>query len=248
MTKGTYDTNIVKKTIGSRLQKARQGKEYSRQVVVDLLNAHTNAPSFKARKILQVETYKKWETAENSIQIEWIPAICEVLDCDVGYLFGEYEERHRTSADISAETGLTESAIQKLHNMRCKNQIDWLTDILNSIVEHEDFDALLVYALDYALSGDSTATVTQRGYPLKVECKDIYRMKILDVLGKILSSASERFEGRADYRHWYGFYYSLYVDLENRGFHYSLDDMRTMMEEFGLEFDPLLFEGGRENG
>lgn len=121
MISGINDTKSVKKTIGARLQQAREGKNASRKDVVDLLNAHPQAPSFKATKLLQEGTYKKWEYGENPVQLEWIPALCEVLDCDIGYLFGEYEERHRTSADIAAETGLTECAIQKLQSIKLRN-------------------------------------------------------------------------------------------------------------------------------
>lgn len=125
MTGSIDDTNIVKRTIGERLQKARKemGENFSRQTVVDLLNAHPKAPSFKARALLQEGTYKKWETAENAIQLEWIPAICDVLDCDVGYLFGEYEEKKRESSDISAITGLSEKAIRNLSKLKNISQI-----------------------------------------------------------------------------------------------------------------------------
>ena len=111
MTKSIEDTNEVKKMIGSRLRKAREkkGETFSRKVIVDLLNAHPKAPSFKARKVLQEGTYKKWETAENAIQLEWIPAICAVLDCDVGYLFGSYPENRREVSDVHAVTGLEAS-------------------------------------------------------------------------------------------------------------------------------------------
>lgn len=101
--------------IGSRLREAREkrGAAFSRKVIVDLLNAHPKAPSFKARKVLQEGTYKKWETAENAIQLEWIPAICDVLDCDIGYLFGEYEERRRETSDVCKVTGLSEAVIER---------------------------------------------------------------------------------------------------------------------------------------
>ncbi|MDE7170522.1 MAG: hypothetical protein K2O11_01430 [Oscillospiraceae bacterium] len=73
-------------------------------------------------------------------------------------------------------------------------------------------------------------------------------MKILEVLERILSSASERFEGRTDNRGSYDLFLGLYNTPDKNGAYHPLDEIRTMMERHGLEFDPLLFEGGRENG
>lgn len=116
MTSDINDTDIVKKTIGSRLQKAREKKDISRKAVVDLLNINPKAPSFKATKLLQEGTYKKWEYGENPVQLEWIPALCEVLSCDVGYLFGEYEEIRRELSDAHKTTGLSEDSIKILED------------------------------------------------------------------------------------------------------------------------------------
>lgn len=163
MTTGIKNTSTVKKTIGSRLQKARQEKSFSRQAVVDLLNAHTKAPSFEARKLLQIETYKKWETAENSIQIEWIPAICDVLGCDIGYLFGEYAEKKREFSDVCETTGLSEKAVKQLyllyHHPHCESGLGVMAkgytighvDILSKILESkgmlEFFNSLGFYLI-----------------------------------------------------------------------------------------------------
>lgn len=40
--------------------------------------------------------------------------LCAALDCDMGYLFGEYETARRENADIYAETGLSEMAVVNL--------------------------------------------------------------------------------------------------------------------------------------
>lgn len=113
MTRGIHDTREMKKIIGYRLKAAR-GKEISRQKLVNILNSRDDRPVIGDEKAtLSLETLKKWEYGENPINIEWLPIICEVLSCDIGYLFGEYEEKQRETSDACKVTGLSESVIER---------------------------------------------------------------------------------------------------------------------------------------
>jgi len=94
------------------------------------------------------------------------------------------------------------------------------------------------------MAGNSTAEVVGNGYPVRIDCKDIYRMKILEVLEKILNFASAEFGGREDVRHLYSFYASAYKKPDKNGVMHSIEEIRREMEATGLEFDPMLFEGG----
>ena len=60
MTNGINDTNTMKKIVGQRLTKVRKARGLTRQGAVDALNESDRAPSFKCRKLLGIETYKKW--------------------------------------------------------------------------------------------------------------------------------------------------------------------------------------------
>lgn len=112
MTSGNNDTKYIKGVIGSRLQAAR-GK-LSRQTLTDILNSREDRPVIGDEKAtLSLETLKKWEYGANPINIEWLPVICDVLDCDIGYLFGEYEEKHRETSDACKVTGLSEAVIER---------------------------------------------------------------------------------------------------------------------------------------
>lgn len=106
----------VKSIMGQRIQQAR-GK-LSRAKFSDKLNACANRP-IDSKKLdeMNVERLKQWEYGNNPVALEWIPAICEVLDCDVGYLFGEYEEMKRTFSDVCTVTGLSEESIIQLDRM-----------------------------------------------------------------------------------------------------------------------------------
>ena len=58
----------------------------------------------------------KWENGVNLPPLDTLLTLCNSLKCDIGYLFGEHEERRRVAADICAETGLTEEAVERLQN------------------------------------------------------------------------------------------------------------------------------------
>lgn len=116
MTKGINDTKSTKAMVGSRIQAAR-GK-MSRQQLVDILNNREDRPVIKDKKdTISLETLKQWEYGNNPVNLEWLPVICNVLSCDVGYLFGEYEEKQREISDVCAFTGLSEKAAKLLYQL-----------------------------------------------------------------------------------------------------------------------------------
>ena len=115
MTTGINDTYTVKKLIGTRIKQARENLKYSRQQFADILNSQENLPIVK-NKIDSVspDRLKKWESGENPIALEWVPIICNVLNCDAGFIFGEYEEHNHKCADICKATGLSEKVVSDL--------------------------------------------------------------------------------------------------------------------------------------
>lgn len=111
----TNNTQTVKEIVGRRLIEARNRKGMTRQVLADELGSNRKAPASKVG--VSYDQLKQWERGINSIPLEWIPAICDVLGCDVGYLFGEYEELTRQSTDICKVTGLSENAVEAICSM-----------------------------------------------------------------------------------------------------------------------------------
>lgn len=117
MTSGTNDTRIIKTIMGARLKKAREeargGLGLTRQELVDILNSREDRPVLNKKASISIETLKQWEYGNNPINVEWIPVICKVLDCDVGFLFGEYPEKRREISDACKFTGLSETVIER---------------------------------------------------------------------------------------------------------------------------------------
>lgn len=101
--------------MGENLRNAREKAGLFRQKLVDRLNLNKNAPPSQE---MTLERLKQWEYGINPIAIDWIPALCDELSFDVGYLFGEYKEHYRVSSDIAKETGLDEAAISSIKYIR----------------------------------------------------------------------------------------------------------------------------------
>lgn len=106
------NSKCVRKIIGERLSMARN---VSRQQLCSFANRL--AADDEKEMSLNEATLKQWEYGNNRIDIEWIPYLCRALNCDVGYLFGEYPEKQRESADIREKTGLSEDSIMRLREI-----------------------------------------------------------------------------------------------------------------------------------
>lgn len=112
------NSHIVKVAIGKNLSAARTKDGMTRKKLCQKLNkCETPHPD----KELTEDVLKMWELGRNAINIEWVPALCHVLRCDVGFIFGEHSERTVTISDIRKKTGLSENAIEKLLKL---NQMD----------------------------------------------------------------------------------------------------------------------------
>lgn len=143
MTAGRHDTKLMKKLIGSRLQAAR-GK-ISRQKLTDRLNRREDRPVIGGEKgTLSVETLKKWEYGENPINIEWLPLICDVLDCDIGYLFGMYPDKRREVSDICSITGLSTAAVNTIIGDQHDGFRDDRLEALNFLLTSPNFENALL--------------------------------------------------------------------------------------------------------
>lgn len=138
--KGIY--NFAKAIVGNRIREAREGMNYSRSDFCNLLSSER-----ETQKPLMPDTLKQWEYGTNAVSIEWIPAICKVLDCDVGFLFAEYKCKHHETADASQVTGLSESAIEKLTTLYRLYGLDAI-DLLSSLICQDDFLIALANVLN----------------------------------------------------------------------------------------------------
>lgn len=118
MTSGIKDSNHVKKMIGGNIRKMRESRGIERPNFCDLLNQSPYHPVFEKQAEMNPDRLKQWEYGANPVNLEWIPAICEVLNVDVGYLFGEYNEPTRQVSDVVVTTGLSAETVEFLQKNR----------------------------------------------------------------------------------------------------------------------------------
>lgn len=139
---GIFNSDPVKKGLGAKIKEARG--DMSRQNLADALNACGSRPHEPKRPDgLTVDRLKQWELGNNPVDLEWLPAICQVLDVDFGYLFGEYPEKTRVISDIVKVTGLTENAVDVLIQMNKKKHVRAFSDLLSCIISDPDFEYFL---------------------------------------------------------------------------------------------------------
>ena len=93
-----------KRCIGNRIKKERESLGLSRGEL--LTKIYKSESSHK--------TLAAWEKGERLPDLDSLALMADLFDCDMGYLLGDYEERHYIAADICGKTKLSESAINNL--------------------------------------------------------------------------------------------------------------------------------------
>ena len=128
------------KSVGERIKKARQKNKLTMQGLVDKINADCFRPN--SEKLLLIDRYKSWENGTNAIPLCWIPTFCKHLECDAGYLLGEYEERTWEKSRICYKTGLSEPAVDVLSQLKQRSHESIPTqniiDTINLMLIHTD--------------------------------------------------------------------------------------------------------------
>lgn len=141
--------------IGKRIRKERRAAGYKNQSTL----AETLNLSIESR-----QTIGNWENGKNLPDIEYLLKMCELFDCELGYLLCEYDCKTRQATDIQTATGLSEKAIEMLTKIK-QSRINEAITTLSKILEHEDFVDLLraihIHIYDFNKDGyrnDVTAT------------------------------------------------------------------------------------------
>lgn len=84
----------------------------------------------------------KWEKGEVLPSLDIMFKMCELFDCELGYLLCQHDCKTNVATDVQKETGLSESAIRKLRNIY-NVYPEIITETLSKMIEHEDFPKLL---------------------------------------------------------------------------------------------------------
>ena len=139
---------IAEKT-GNRIRNLRNEKKMSQSKFIDFLRER--GTPIGRNKLIKIE-YGEGDT----IDLDLLSAMCDILDCDRGYLLCEYDERTRDRHDVHELTGLSEDAINDLYSWNSDRK--HLLTILNYLFSTDQFWILLNSMYDYCrLTGNMIA-------------------------------------------------------------------------------------------
>ena len=127
------ESRSLKEIVGKQIKDAREKAKLSREKFCDLVNERN-----ECKKSLMHDTLKQWERGVNQVPLEWIPALCKVLNCDAGYIMGVYNENTYRIANACEDIGLKQSSVLNLKEIREEAEpiriaiYDFLDDLLDS--------------------------------------------------------------------------------------------------------------------
>lgn len=101
--------------IGQRLFELRKGYKWSQEDLIEKLGEKGVSIGRNSLSSLEAGKLKHCD-------LRLFTALCELYDCELGYLLGEHEGKTRASTDIHEQTGLSYPAIDELTRMKEYNQ------------------------------------------------------------------------------------------------------------------------------
>ena len=102
------------------------------------------------RRNVNSNTITSWERQDIKGRyppLEDLARMCDLFNCELGYLLGEYNCKTRAATDIQAETGLSERAIDRLREEAQKSEI--FRGTLSELIESPLFYSLVLGLADY---------------------------------------------------------------------------------------------------
>ncbi|MDP4120149.1 MAG: helix-turn-helix transcriptional regulator [Bacillota bacterium] len=125
------------KKIGARIKRKREQKNIKLNKLAEMLN-------------VQYQTISKWEKNQSEPSLFDLTRLCEIFNCELGYLLCEYDCETRESTDICEATGLSEQAISNLIKIKTKYdesnnqyQENKIYSDVNAIFTHEFLNDLI---------------------------------------------------------------------------------------------------------
>lgn len=132
-----YNIKDNKYKIGERIRKERIEAGYK------------NQSDFAVALGLKEDSRQSVGSWENGIRfpsLDMFLKMCEIFECEIGYLLCEFDCKTREETDIQKATGLSNKSIRKLFLFRTRNKETnafFFNSPINSIIEHDSFVELL---------------------------------------------------------------------------------------------------------
>lgn len=120
----------IRKKVGNRIREEREKLKYSQTGLCRKIGISRNTLS-------AIEHGKETTKGERNLSIDVMLNLCDVFDCDIGYLLCEYDCKYHENADVREKTHLSEDAI----NILAANPD--LAGMTSKLLENSDFIGLL---------------------------------------------------------------------------------------------------------
>lgn len=133
--------------VGQRIKDERLKNGYKRQDdLCDKLHIGRN-------------TLSAWENGKANIELDDLMKLCELFDCEVGYLLCEYDTPYRVHSDISEQTQLSTKAIENIMKSRDshKKLFGNGKNRLDALLSSDYFIEILQRAEEYRMLKNSNA-------------------------------------------------------------------------------------------
>lgn len=190
------------RAMGEKIRAGRKSKGWSQDDFLELLCYQYDCRIARKR----LSGIENGHTGDFDLTV--LLAVCDIFGWDMGYLFGEYEEKTHENHMVCEATGLSEQAVEKVKLLHEYDSRTWWLSTLNKVIEHPEFADFIHAAAEYTDSESSVELVadnicfTER----KSNSKDIAALKAQRLLFRILDSIPEPDN---DNRPLYSFLYSL---------------------------------------
>lgn len=185
-----YKTKYQFISIGEKIRELRKGNQdtKSQEAFIDVLKEQYDFP-------ISRNTLSRIENGDmTAFSLDFLLCVCDLFNCDIGYLLGEYEEATAAANKICEITGLSEKAVEKLHEISLKNNITANSDTLSTLIEDEDFKYFLaLLSAKMCYDNNSLKTIETGNARIEIKTSAITNYEIERSISEISSKMKSKF-------------------------------------------------------
>lgn len=216
-------------TIGKIIQKERKAVGFSSHEKFCEYLRTKYGYSIKRETLGKIE---KGKTTHYDCELLYI--LCDIFNCEMGYLLGEYDCKSGRNTDIQKEIGINEAAIDLLSSMYYENSASGFTDVLTLLINNPNFKYFLSLISNNA-DGITDAISFGTTSLLTLNRKDIINSALKDTILLIASDIRKEHAPNA-HNIEYDILFSLYH--EGRITHDEMQDIKEHYDNGDFEYVP----------
>ena len=151
-------------TLGANIRNERTRRKWSQEVLISEMSARGNS--------IGRNTLSKLENGEiNNINFSHILTLCDIFNCDIGYLLGTYIEKAQELHICSEYTGLSDDTLKNLHNYKDRPESDFISFFLEYLLDYFNlFELLRLFKLCVEQEDGEWSICTSSYEPLGIIC------------------------------------------------------------------------------